>query len=62
VAFVVGRIAHGFGMDGWKPGRPIGTGITMVLQLLLAGWAVAIALSAERAASVPAVEMVSLQG
>ncbi|MDB5695709.1 MAG: GST-like protein [Sphingomonas bacterium] len=62
VAFVVGRIAHGFGMDGWRPGRPIGTGITMVLQVALAIWAVAIALSAERAASVPAVEMVSLQG
>lgn len=62
LAFVVGRIAHGFGMDGWKPGRAIGTGVTMLLQLLLAGWSVAIALSAERAADVPSIEMVSPQG
>jgi len=35
--FLLARVAHPFGMDGWKLGRPIGTGITM---LLLAGLAV----------------------
>ena len=62
VAFVVGRVAHAFGMDGWYPGRAIGTVVTLLLQLLLAGWAVAIALSVERAAGGPAVEMVAQQG
>ncbi|PAX08304.1 MAPEG family protein [Sphingomonas lenta] len=40
--FVVARIAHGIGMDGWAPGRPIGAGLTAVLQLLLALWAISI--------------------
>ena len=37
--FLIARVAHPFGMDGWKPGRPIGTGITMLLLLGLAVYA-----------------------
>ena len=40
--FVVARIAHAFGMDGWGPGRMAGTGATMLIQLVLAVWAIAI--------------------
>jgi len=39
VAFVVGRILHVFGMDGWKPGRVAGALLTWLILLLLAGWA-----------------------
>ncbi len=38
--FVVGRIAHGLGMDTWKPGRSIGTILTMLVLLALALYAV----------------------
>lgn len=37
VAFVLARIAHGLGMDTWKPGRGIGIGVTMLVLILLAG-------------------------
>jgi len=37
-AYFLGRVAHGFGMDGgkWKVGRMIGTLATMLVQLGLA--------------------------
>jgi hypothetical protein len=34
--FVLARIAHGLGMDTWRPGRMIGTLLTMILLLILA--------------------------
>jgi uncharacterized protein len=35
-AFMVGRVAHAFGMDGkFKPGRPIGMLTSYVVQLVL---------------------------
>jgi uncharacterized protein len=40
--YFVGRIAHAFGMDGIRPGRTIGTLITLLTQLGLAGTAIAI--------------------
>jgi uncharacterized membrane protein YecN with MAPEG domain len=45
--YVIGRIAHGLGMDGgvFKPGRGIGTLITMVTLLGLAIWAATIAIT-----------------
>lgn len=45
-AFVIGRVLHGFGMDGGKMswGRPAGTGITLIAQLFLAGVAVGVVL------------------
>ncbi len=36
-AFVVARVLHPLGMDGWKPGRMIGAIVTMLVLLLLAG-------------------------
>lgn len=39
-AFIVGRILHAFGMDGWLPGRTIGIALTMLTMLGLAGYAV----------------------
>ncbi|MDP5280456.1 MAPEG family protein [Sphingomonas sp. DG1-23] len=39
-SFIVGRVLHAFGMDGWLPGRTIGIAITMLTMLGLAGYAV----------------------
>ena len=44
--FVAARLAHPFGMDGVKPARMIGAGLTMLVLLVLAVWAVAIPISA----------------
>lgn len=41
--FLAGRICHPLGMDGWRPGRMIGTTVTMLLLLALAIWALVIA-------------------
>lgn len=38
--FIVGRVLHVFGMDGWRPGRMIGIAFTMLTMLGLAGYAV----------------------
>lgn len=38
--FIVGRVLHAFGMDGWRQGRMIGIAITMLTMLGLAGYAV----------------------
>jgi uncharacterized membrane protein YecN with MAPEG domain len=38
--FIVGRVLHAFGMDGWKPGRMIGIATTMLTMLGLAAYAV----------------------
>jgi len=45
-AFMLGRVAHGVGMDGGPLGflRGVGTLVTMLSQLGLAVWAVSIAL------------------
>ena len=59
--FVAGRVAHGIGMDGWYPGRFAGTAITLVLQVVLAAWAVSIPFAAARAGG-PGVEVVMPQG
>jgi len=40
--FILGRILHAFGMDGWYPGRRIGTGITFALLLGLGVYAATI--------------------
>ncbi|MBM3929356.1 MAG: MAPEG family protein [Sphingomonadales bacterium] len=37
LVFVLARICHVFGMDGWKPGRMVGAILTLVILLLLAG-------------------------
>jgi len=38
--FIVGRVLHAFGMDGWRLGRMLGIAITMLTMLGLAGYAV----------------------
>lgn len=40
LVFIVGRILHAFGMDGWRLGRMIGIATTMLTMLGLAGYAV----------------------
>jgi len=40
--FLIGRVAHGFGMDGWKAGRGVGTLTTFVIMVGLAIYAIAI--------------------
>ena len=41
IAFIVGRLAHGLGMDGgaFAKGRMVGTSISMLVLVGLAGWA-----------------------
>jgi uncharacterized protein len=41
--FLVGRLLHAFGMDGFLPGRMIGTIITMLSLLGLGGYAIYVA-------------------
>ncbi|USA40058.1 MAPEG family protein [Pelagerythrobacter marinus] len=45
-AFILARVAHGFGMDGGKAqaGRVVGVLVTIAVQLLLAGVAVGVML------------------
>ncbi len=45
--FVVARILHVFGMDGWKPGRMIGAILTLLILLLLAGECAWVAFSSD---------------
>ena len=40
LVFIVGRILHAFGMDGWNAGRMIGILTTMLTMLGLAAYAV----------------------
>lgn len=40
--FVIGRILHPFGMDGWRPGRMIGAIVTLAVLLGLALYAASI--------------------
>ena len=37
--FILGRILHGFGMDGWMLGRRLGIAATMLIMIGLAGYA-----------------------
>ena len=60
--FVLGRIGHGFGMDGWYPGRMGGTMATMVVQLALAVWAIAIPLTHHQPKAAPATDVMVPQG
>jgi hypothetical protein len=38
-ALVIGRVLHPFGMDGWRPGRIAGFGLTALAMVTLAVWA-----------------------
>jgi uncharacterized membrane protein YecN with MAPEG domain len=37
--FIIGRVLHGFGMDGWRLGRQIGIATTMLIMAGLALYA-----------------------
>ena len=39
VAFIVARVLHPFGMDGWKIGRMIGAWGTLLVMVGLGAWA-----------------------
>ncbi len=41
--FLFGRVLHGVGMDGWRPGRMIGILTTMLVMVGLAGYAIFLA-------------------
>ena len=40
--FILGRICHAFGMDGWKPGRMIGMACTAPIMIGLGAYAIAL--------------------
>ena len=44
--FMAGRMAHAYGMDGWRPGRPIGMITSTLAQLVLSVCAVMLAVGA----------------
>lgn len=52
--FVVGRIAHGLGMDAWKPGRGIGTAITLIVLAVLGLYAAFAAYDIAQPSAAPA--------
>lgn len=60
--FLVARIAHGLGMDEGKPGRGVGTGLTLVLQLLLALWAISVPISGAYSPTVKDVDLTTARG
>ena len=49
--YLIGRLLHAFGMDGFMPGRMIGTLITMVSLLGLGGYAIYVAHTSDGAVS-----------
>ncbi len=49
--YLVGRLLHAFGMDGFMPGRMIGTLITMASLLGLGGYAIYVAHTSDGAVS-----------
>jgi uncharacterized membrane protein YecN with MAPEG domain len=52
-AFILGRVLHGFGMDGWNPGRRVGIATTMLIMAGLALYAAWIGLQPRAAAAPP---------
>ncbi len=53
IIVMAGRVAHAFGMDGWKPGRPIGTLTTMLALVGLGLYAIAIPYMADGEITAP---------
>lgn len=60
--FVLARIAHPLGMDGWMPGRMGGTLVTFVLEIALGLWAIAIPLTFHAPRVDTTTDIVSAQG
>ena len=59
---LVSRILHGIGMDGWMPGRGIGTALTFLMQLLLGLWAISIPISGAYSPEIRDVDQVTARG
>ena len=47
-AFLIARVLHGFGMDGWRPGRVVGAGVSMLVMVGLGLYAISLPLLAPR--------------
>ena len=60
--FVVARVLHGLGMDGWNAGRTAGTGATLLIQVLLALWAISIPATGAYSPAVKDVDPVTARG
>jgi hypothetical protein len=60
--FLIARIAHGFGMDEGKPGRGVGTGLTLLLQVLLALWAISVPITGAYSPAVKDVDVTTARG
>jgi hypothetical protein len=60
--FLLARIAHGLGMDGRMPLRLFGAGGTMIVQLLLALWAISIVATGAYSPAIRDVDPVEGQG
>ncbi len=52
-AFLVARVLHAFGMDGWGLGRVVGTGVTMLVMVGLGLYAISLPLLPHHAAPAP---------
>lgn len=60
--FVVARIAHGLGMDEGKAGRGVGAGLTLLVQIVLALWAISVPLSGAYSPTVKDVDVTTARG
>ena len=60
--FLLARIAHGVGMDGWRRGRMIGAGLTFAVQLLLGLWAISVPISGAYSPAVKDVDVPVARG
>lgn len=60
--FLIGRVLHGFGMDGWRAGRGGGTLITFAVQMVLVGWALTIPVMHGSGKADDAIEIVPARG
>ena len=60
--FLLARIAHGLGMDEGRPGRGVGTGLTLLLQLLLALWAISVPITGAYSPAVKDVDVTTARG
>lgn len=60
--FLIARVAHGLGMDEGKPGRSVGTGLTLALQLLLGLWAISVPITGAYSPAVKDVDVTTARG
>ncbi len=47
--FLLGRLLHAFGMDGWLPGRRLGIMLTLLIMLGLAAYSIYLGAQASKA-------------